>query len=58
MKRMKLFGGLVVLLLMVLNINGCGYNDMQAKEESVLAAWGDVEATYQRRADQIGRAHV
>lgn len=32
---------------------GCGYNTMQAKEEAVLAAWGDVEAAYQRRADLI-----
>ncbi|WP_243371507.1 LemA family protein [Geotalea sp. SG265] len=34
-------------------LGGCGYNTMQAKEEAVLAAWGDVEATYQRRADLI-----
>jgi LemA protein len=26
---------------------------MQAKEEAVFAAWGDVEASYQRRADLI-----
>lgn len=32
---------------------GCGYNTMQAQEESVFAAWGDVEAAYQRRADLI-----
>ena len=34
-------------------ISGCGYNTMQAQEESVFAAWGDVEASYQRRADLI-----
>lgn len=34
-------------------LNGCGYNVMQANEEAVFAAWGDVEATYQRRADLI-----
>ena len=32
---------------------GCGYNEMQAKEEAVFAAWGDVEAAYQRRADLV-----
>ncbi|HEY5974327.1 MAG TPA: LemA family protein [Geobacteraceae bacterium] len=32
---------------------GCGYNTIQAKEEAVFAAWGDVEASYQRRADLI-----
>ncbi|MFZ3207353.1 MAG: LemA family protein [Geobacteraceae bacterium] len=41
----------VVLSLFMLG--GCGYNVMQAKEEAVFAAWGDVEATYQRRADLI-----
>jgi LemA protein len=32
---------------------GCGYNQMQQNEEAVFAAWADVEATYQRRADLI-----
>lgn len=32
---------------------GCGYNTMQANEEAVFAAWGDVEASYQRRADLV-----
>jgi len=43
----------VVLSLMLLSISGCGYNTMQANEESVKAAWGDVEASYQRRNDLI-----
>lgn len=34
-------------------LSGCGYNTMQANEEAVTAAWGDVEASYQRRADLI-----
>lgn len=42
-----LFGVLFSLL------TGCGYNTIQANEEAVIAAWGDVEATYQRRADLI-----
>jgi LemA protein len=33
--------------------SGCGYNVMQANEEAVKAAWGDVESSYQRRADLI-----
>ena len=32
---------------------GCGYNTMQVNEEAVFAAWGDVEAAYQRRMDLI-----
>ncbi len=34
-------------------LSGCGYNTMQGNEEAVKAAWGDVEATYQRRNDLI-----
>ena len=40
-------------LILVFSITGCGYNTMQASEEAVFAAWGDVEASYQRRADLI-----
>lgn len=43
----------IVSALMLLTISGCGYNTMQANEEAVKAAWGDVEATYQRRNDLI-----
>jgi LemA protein len=34
-------------------LSSCGYNTMQANEEAVFAAWGDVEASYQRRLDLI-----
>jgi LemA protein len=40
-------------LLMLSTLSGCGYNTIQANEEAVFAAWGDVEAAYQRRADLI-----
>ena len=43
----------MLLLMAVFALSGCGYNTMQANEEAVTAAWGDVEATYQRRADLI-----
>ena len=42
---------MVVSLLALLP--GCGYNVMQANEEAVIAAWGNVESSYQRRADLI-----
>jgi LemA protein len=42
-----------VLLGVVLSFTGCGYNTMQQAEERVFKAWGDVEATLQRRADLI-----
>lgn len=38
---------------MLLALSGCGYNTMQQNEEGVKAAWGDVEAAYQRRNDLI-----
>ncbi|CAG0984363.1 LemA family protein [Geobacter sp.] len=50
MKRIIL---LVLAALTLSGLTGCGYNVMQAQEEAVFAAWGDVEATYQRRADLI-----
>lgn len=44
---------LLVLFCGLLILNGCGYNTIQKNEEAVFSAWGDVEATYQRRADLI-----
>ncbi len=43
---------LMIIGLMVL-LSGCGYNTIQTNEEAVKAAWGDVEASYQRRNDLI-----
>jgi LemA protein len=47
----------IVLAMLIVSIapllSGCGYNAMQANEEAVKAAWGDVESAYQRRTDLI-----
>lgn len=43
----------VFLLALLTLLSGCGYNSMQANEEAVIAAWGNVESSYQRRADLI-----
>lgn len=43
----------LVFVFLVSGLSGCGYNTMQANEEAVKAAWGDVEASYQRRNDLI-----
>ena|ERR1039457_739493 len=43
----------LIFVLMLGSLSGCGYNVMQANEEAVFAAWGDVEAAYQRRGDLI-----
>jgi LemA protein len=34
-------------------LSACGYNDFQAKDEGVKAAWSEVVNQYQRRADLI-----
>ncbi|MCS7101522.1 MAG: LemA family protein, partial [Burkholderiaceae bacterium] len=32
---------------------GCGYNEIQRRDEAVKAAWAEVLSQYQRRADLI-----
>jgi len=49
---MKTIMKLILITLSAL-LAGCGYNTMQANEEAVVAAWGNVESAYQRRADLI-----
>ena len=51
MRRQLLY--YVTVVFIIFSISGCGYNTMQANEEAVKAAWGDVEAAYQRRNDLI-----
>ena len=53
MKRCVRMLPLFLLLLLLSQMSGCGYNTMQANEEAVTAAWGNVESSYQRRADLI-----
>lgn len=43
----------LLLILFAVSLSGCGYNTIQQNDEGVIAAWGDVEASYQRRADLI-----
>jgi len=44
---------LLLFTVLLSGLTGCGYNVMQANEEAVKAAWGDVESAYQRRNDLI-----
>ncbi|MDA8100359.1 MAG: LemA family protein [Nitrospiraceae bacterium] len=50
--KLKMVLAMLALSLTVL-LSGCGYNTMQANEEKVKQAWGDVESAYQRRADLV-----
>lgn len=44
---------LLALLVTVLALTGCGYNDFQRLDEQSKAAWSEVLNQYQRRADLI-----
>ena len=44
---------IVLLLLAVFLLGGCGYNSIQSKDEGVKAAWSEVVNQYQRRADLV-----
>jgi LemA protein len=41
------------VLCAALVLSGCGYNEIQQKDEGVKAAWSEVTNQYQRRADLI-----
>jgi len=51
MSRYVLF--ILLLSLTMFSLTGCGYNTIQRNDEAVIAAWGNVEAAYQRRSDLI-----
>jgi len=40
-----------ICVVVLLNVAGCGYNDIQALDEETKAAWSEVLNQYQRRAD-------
>ena len=42
-----------LLLLACGLLSGCGYNQIQQKDEAVKAAWSEVVNQYQRRADLV-----
>lgn len=43
----------VLLLVLVSLLSGCGYNSIQRKDEGVKAAWSQVINQYKRRADLV-----
>ena len=49
----KNIGHLLAVPAIVITLSGCGINSVPTKEEAAKAAWGNVEAAYQRRADLI-----
>ena len=51
MTALRRFGLLAPLA--ALSLGGCGLNSVPTAEEQVNAAWGNLQAEYQRRADLI-----
>lgn len=47
------FARVLSLLLLAVLLSGCGYNQIQAKDEAVTAGWSEVLNQYKRRADLI-----
>ncbi|GAB2592719.1 LemA family protein [Dyella jejuensis] len=43
----------IVLMLLVVMLSGCGYNAIQKQDEAVKAQWSEVLNQYQRRADLV-----
>jgi LemA protein len=48
----KIYLKLLIVLLM-LNLTGCGYNHFQSLDEEAKASWSEVLNQYQRRADLV-----
>jgi len=44
---------LVLLVLLVTALTGCGYNTLQTTDEQITASWAEVLNQYQRRADLV-----
>ncbi|MFO0274994.1 MAG: LemA family protein [Betaproteobacteria bacterium] len=44
---------LALLALLAAVLSGCGYNEIQSRDEAVKAAWAEVLSQYPRRADLI-----
>ena len=44
---------IAALLLLSLLLSGCGYNQIQQKDEAVKAGWSEVLNEYKRRADLV-----
>lgn len=50
---MKTFKFILLAAITGLTLSSCGYNTMVEKQEAVTSQWGNVQNTYQRRADLI-----
>lgn len=49
----KFFIAVLLSTTLATSLTGCGYNNLQAKDEAVTAGWSEVLNQYQRRADLV-----
>src|SRR6218665_3033567 len=50
---MRQYLRLMLLVIALISVSGCGYNAIQQKDEAVKAGWSEVVNQYKRRADLI-----
>lgn len=50
---MKNIAKTFLMIVAILSLSACGYNQFQSKDEAINAAWAEVLNQYQRRADLI-----
>lgn len=43
----------LIILFLLVNLTGCGYNDLQYSDEVTTSKWAEVINQYQRRADLV-----
>ncbi len=43
----------LLLVVLLLSLSGCGYNNLQSSDEQTKASWSEVINQYQRRADLV-----
>lgn len=53
MQRIRSIALVLFVSFASLSLAGCGYNDIQARDEAVKAAFSEISNQYQRRADLI-----
>lgn len=49
----RVLPALLLISVLASSLSGCGYNNLQAKDEAVNASWSEVLNQYQRRADLV-----
>lgn len=49
----QFFTAVLLSASLATGLSGCGYNNLQAKDEAVTASWSEVLNQYQRRADLV-----